>query len=487
MVPHPPDDPLRTYRAKRDAARTPEPVPSDAPKKLSGRRPGRAPAPVFVIQEHHARALHWDFRLERDGVLVSWAVPKGLPLDRGTRRLAVQTEDHPMEYAGFEGDIPAGAYGAGSVIGWDRGTYECEKWSDKEVTVVLHGARLQGRYVLIHTGGAIGSCSAPSPPTTTARPCPRTWPPCWPWPTRSPPARDGASSSSGTASGPSPTSTAAAPVCCRGTTATSPSAIPTSATSVSNWAVATRVLDGEIVAFDDTGRPSFGRLQGRMHVADATKARRLAAEVPVAYLVFDLLFLDGRSLLDRPYAQRRQALESLALTGPGLAVPPSFAGGGDDVMAAAVAQGLEGVLAKRLDSPYRPGRRSREWIKVKHLRTQEVVIVGWVPGQGRRHDVLGALLMGVPGDEGLEYAGRVGTGFTDAMLVELHRQLLPLERPTPAVPGIPPRQAAGVHWVEPRLVGEVVFSERTADGRLRQPSWRGLRPDKGPEAVGPES
>ena len=211
------------------------------------------------------------------------------------------------------------------------------------------------------------------------------------------------------------------------------------------------------------------------------------AEVPVAYLVFDVLFLDGQSLLDRPYHQRRQMLESLGLGGPGVAVPPSFTGDGADVLAAAAEQGLEGVLAKRLDSPYRAGRRSREWTKIKRLRTQEVVLVGWAPGQGRRHGTIGGLLMAVPGPDGLDYAGRVGTGLSDAMLSELLAVLAPLERDTPPLDGVPRAQTTGVHWVEPRLVGEVVFSERTADGRLRQPSWRGLRPDKDPGAVVVES
>jgi len=481
-VPRRPDDRLHTYRAKRDPGRTPEPVPPGAPRPR-GRRTGAAAAPVFVVQEHHARALHWDFRLERDGVLVSWAVPKGLPLDRGTRRLAVQTEDHPMEYAGFEGDIPTGEYGAGSVVGWDRGTYECEKWSDHEVTVVLHGERLQGRYVLIHTGDKSWIVQRTDPAVHDRQRLPAHVAPMLAVPDSLPSGAgwafefkwDGVRAVAYVEGG----RTRLLSRNDRDVTVSYPDLRHIGEQLGSRDAV----LDGEIVAFDDAGRPSFGRLQARMHVADAAKARRLAAEVPVAYLVFDLLFLDGRSLVDEPYTERRRALESLALGGPGLAVPPSFSGGGDEVMAASVEQGLEGVVAKRLDSPYRPGRRSREWVKVKRVRTQEIVVVGWAPGRGRRHDTIGALLMGLPGDEGLAYAGRVGTGFTDAALAELQRQLAPLERATPPVAGVPRPQAAGVHWVEPRLVGEVVFSERTADGRLRQPSWRGLRPDKEPGAV----
>jgi len=244
------------------------------------------------------------------------------------------------------------------------------------------------------------------------------------------------------------------------------------------------VLDGEIVAFDANGKPSFGALQARMHVTDEAKARRLAQEAPVAYLVFDLLFLDGHPLMDQPYTQRRATLEGLALGGPNLAVPPMFVGSGADVLRASRDQGLEGLLAKRLDAPYRPGRRSTEWIKVKHVHTQEVVVVGWAPGKGRRAGTIGALLLAVADGDGYRFVGRVGTGFTDAALEDMAELLRPLERDVPPVSGtLPAAQVAGAHWVEPRLVGEVNFSEWTEDQRLRHPSWRGLRVDKDPVAV----
>jgi bifunctional non-homologous end joining protein LigD len=244
------------------------------------------------------------------------------------------------------------------------------------------------------------------------------------------------------------------------------------------------VLDGEIVAFDSAGRPSFASLQSRMHVLDENKARRLAQQTPVAYVVFDLLFLDGRPFVDLGYRERRAALEDLALGGPHLAVPPRFEGSGADVLSASRAQGLEGVVAKRLDSPYRPGRRSPEWIKVKHVNTQEVVVVGWAPGKGRREGTIGALLMAVNEEDGLHFVGRVGTGFTEAVLADLAERLLPLERATPPVAGaLSGPQVRDARWVEPRLVGEVSYSQWTTDGRLRHPSWRGLRPDKGPQAV----
>jgi bifunctional non-homologous end joining protein LigD len=248
------------------------------------------------------------------------------------------------------------------------------------------------------------------------------------------------------------------------------------------------VLDGELVTFDAAGRPSFGRLQERMHVADVALAWRLAERVPVVYLVFDLLRLDGESLLRRPYAERRAALEGLDLDpGPGRAgwrVPPRFPGPGSDVLAASREHGLEGVVVKRLASAYLPGRRSPDWRKVKHVRMQEVVVAGWRPGQGRRAGGIGSLVLGVTGAAGLEFAGGVGTGFTERMLDDLAARLAPLARPAHPFAVQPPRdQIRDARWVEPRLVGEVAYAEWTSDGRLRHPSWRGLRPDKRPGEV----
>jgi bifunctional non-homologous end joining protein LigD len=243
------------------------------------------------------------------------------------------------------------------------------------------------------------------------------------------------------------------------------------------------VLDGEIVAFDEQGRPSFGALQQRMHVQ--RPGRALLEATPVVYLVFDLLWIDGRSLLDTPYAGRRQALEALGLTGAHWQTPPAFPGDGAAAMAASREQGLEGVLAKRVDSLYQPGRRSRDWIKVKHIRTQEVVVGGWLPGQGWRSDTLGALLVGVPDSNGrLVYAGRVGTGFTQATLAHLMARLTDLARTrSPYADALPAADTREARWVAPELVGEVAFSEWTRDGRLRHPRWRGLRPDKSPDEV----
>jgi bifunctional non-homologous end joining protein LigD len=249
------------------------------------------------------------------------------------------------------------------------------------------------------------------------------------------------------------------------------------------------VLDGELVTFDRRGAPDFGRLQQRMHVADPAAARRLATTVPVVYLVFDLLHLDGESTTALPYDERRRLLDGLGLDGPAWRTPASFDGPGADVLAASREHGLEGVLAKRRSAPYRPGRRSPDWVKVKHVRMQEVVVAGWRPGAGRRAGGIGALVLGVHDDEGvLRPAGGVGTGFTQRALDDLLASLRPLERPaSPFVDRLPAAEVRDVHWVEPRLVGEVAFTEWTSDGRLRHPSWRGLRPDKAARDVVRES
>ncbi|MEP6464431.1 MAG: non-homologous end-joining DNA ligase [Frankiaceae bacterium] len=474
---------LETYRRKRDPARTPEPVPE----------PGPLPAgndDTFVIQEHHARALHWDFRLERGGVLVSWAVPKGLPLDPHTNHLAKHTEDHPLDYASFAGEIPAGEYGGGTVISWDRGTYDCEKWTDREVKVVLHGSRVSGRYVLFRTGGA-GSRDwmvhrMDPPPNPDWQPLPELIRPMLASPALTLPEPDDGWAQEFKWDG------VRAIVYIDGgrprVLSRNDRDVTASYPELRAFAEAQGarqlVLDGEIVAMDAAGRPSFGLLQERMHVTKAAHVRRLAETVPATYLIFDLLHLDGHSMLELPYDQRRELLESLELAGPSWATAPSFVGGGTAVLKASREAGMEGVVAKRLDSPYLPGRRSECWLKVKNLHTQEVVIGGWKPGAGRRVNTFGSLLLGVPGEHGLEYVGHVGTGFSDAVLQEIQSRLdgLAAEQ-SPFAVEVPREHARGARWVRPELVGEVAYSELTRDGRLRHPTWRGLRPDKNPEDV----
>ena len=244
------------------------------------------------------------------------------------------------------------------------------------------------------------------------------------------------------------------------------------------------VLDGEVVAFDETGRPSFGLLQSRMHVARPADVRRARAAVPATILVFDVLHVDGDDTTSLPYEERRALLEALGLAGPSWQVPPSFPGPGQAVLDAARVQGLEGVVAKRLDSRYEPGRRSDCWRKVKVFRTQDVVVGGWKPGEGRRSGLPGSLLIGVHEDGRLVFSGHVGTGFTDRGLRELGARLAALRREaSPFDEPVPREHARSAVWVEPVLVGEVAFGEWTRDGRLRHPSWRGLRPDVAPEEV----
>ena len=245
------------------------------------------------------------------------------------------------------------------------------------------------------------------------------------------------------------------------------------------------VLDGELVIFaPPSGRSSFAALQPRIHLRDRAAIARIAERVPVTYCLFDILFLDGMSTIDLPYHQRRSLLEGLELDGPQWRTPPCRRGGGAVELAESQRRGDEGILAKRMTSRYEPGRRSREWIKVKNLRTQEVVVGGWSPGKGSRGGTIGSLLLGVPGGAGLSYVGKVGTGFTQQALAQLYDRLSRQERATsPFSDEVPRSDARDAHWVTPTLVGEVQFGEWTRDGRLRQPRWRGVRPDKKPDDV----
>ncbi len=249
------------------------------------------------------------------------------------------------------------------------------------------------------------------------------------------------------------------------------------------------IIDGEVVTFaPHSQRSSFEALQPRMHVQAAAQVARLVEQTPVTYCMFDVLFLDGRSTVDLPYDGRRELLESLGLDGPHWRTPSYRRGGGAAELAESRRRGDEGIMAKRLTSRYQPGNRSRDWIKVKNLRTQEVVVGGWSPGRGARAGTIGSLLIGIPDGDGLSYVGRVGTGFTDQVLAQLHRTLVRLERSSSPFAGEVPRdEARDAHWVAPELVGEVAFGEWTRDGRLRQPRWRGERPDKTPDEIVRES
>ena len=514
---------LETYNAKRDPAKTPEPFDDGSARGGDG-------APTFVIQEHHARRLHYDFRLEHEGVLVSWALPKGEPTDPKKNHLAVQTEDHPMAYGSFEGTIPKGEYGGGTVTIWDRGTYEKEKWRDgEEVIVTLHSQeRGSRRLALIRTGkgddentwlihrtkeqpgdGELGARGEPAASSNDEEP---------------------RSSGQAGAARPAAVEVPLAPMLASAAEAGERRALAQDAAGdEAEWAFEMKwdgyrtlavveadgdgrrlrllsrtgqdltatypelasladqvgdelpvVLDGEVVALDAKGRPDFRRLQRHTGSVDL--------------MLFDVLQVGGHSLLREPYDERRDVLTSLVQATAPIHVPPSFDGDLDAALATSLRLGLEGVVAKRRSSTYTAGRRSRQWLKLKHTRTQEVVVIGWRPlhaGEPRTDDrFAGSLLLAVPGEDGaLRYAGRVGTGFSDADRREVAARLAAIERKTSPVEHIPSIDARHARWVTPSLVGEVQAAEWTADprtdpdARLRAPSWRGWRADKRPDEV----
>jgi bifunctional non-homologous end joining protein LigD len=243
------------------------------------------------------------------------------------------------------------------------------------------------------------------------------------------------------------------------------------------------VLDGEIVAPDSAGRPSFGRLQTRMGLTAEREVQRAAESVPVQFIVFDILELDGASLIDNSYDERRSRLEHALAPTPKVVLPSAITVGLDAALDISEDLGLEGVVAKRRDGVYKPGRRSTDWLKFKHVRTQEVVIGGWRPGNGARRDSIGSLLLGVPTDGGLRYVGRVGTGFSEKALDDARVRMAGRARASSPFIEVPDSVARDAHWVRPDLVAEVEFFEWTSTGQLRQPSWRGWRSDKAPTDV----
>jgi bifunctional non-homologous end joining protein LigD len=490
-----PGEKLERYQEMRDFGATPEPSGAEPVPERDG--PEGDGQPRFVVQEHHASSLHWDLRLERDGVLASWAVPRGIPPDPKQNHLAVHTEDHPMMYLEFSGEIPAGHYGAGKMTIWDTGTYETEKWSDREVMVVLHGERARGRYVLFQTKDNQWMIHRMDPPEDPGRePLPAGWRPMLATPATKVPKDeanwsfevkwDGIRALASISGGRIRLETR------NGNDVTH--RYPELRELGRALGVTEVILDGEIVALDPTtGRPSFERLQRRMHVESESAIRRLRQDVPITYAVFDLLWLDGHPTTGLPYTERRRLLERLGLAGPAWHTPATHPGEGTTLLDATRQAGLEGVLAKRLDSAYEPGVRTRNWLKIKNHLAQEFVVGGYLPGEGSRGR-LGALLLGVyEGDEksagdtpeppGLRFAGRVGTGFTEAELSRLLRLLDQLQRDTPPFDPEPKPRLKEAIWVEPQLVVEVAFTEWTGVGILRHPSYKGQRDDKDPRDV----
>ena len=492
--PDAPADKLAKYRSMRDPGKTPEPVPAAAPEPSQGNS--------FVIQEHHARRLHYDFRLEHDGVLVSWAVPKGPPTDPRTNHLAVPTEDHPLDYGTFEGSIPAGEYGGGNVRIWDAGTYELEKWRDgKEVIATLHGrpdgglGGVPAKFALIHTGKdwlihrmvieadeppAEAAAIKPFDPATPVEPMLATLsapdevanPEDWHFEMKWDGVRIIAYLEDGTVKLLSRRG--------RDETARYPDLVP----ELAGLDCKQAVLDGEIVVLDPGGAPNFGLLQPRINLTKSGDIAAAARQAPAQLLLFDVLRLDGDSLLRRPYEERRELLEGLQPpAGSRVQVPPVFEGDLTAAMETSKALRLEGVVAKRRGSIYQAGSRGKTWLKIKHRLEQSVVVGGWRPGNGNRDGTIGALLLGIPEDGGLRYVGRVGSGFTDAGLKEAMRRLGELDREDSPLADVPAEDARDSHWVEPTLVGEVYYTELTSTHRLRHPVWNGWRPDVAPGDV----
>jgi bifunctional non-homologous end joining protein LigD len=498
---------LETYERKRHFDVTPEPPPDAPASRAAGR-------PTFMVHKHHARRLHYDLRLEIDGALASWAVPKGPSYDPAVKRLAVETEDHPLAYGGFEGRIPDGEYGAGDSIIWDRGTFDTDPPGQAaamrrkgHLVIDLAGEKLAGKWHLVRTGrgggpgktewllfkakdgredaaydvvaacpesvlsGRIATRGPVAAKTIRARHPPplelllRVWPPMLASLATADEVRPGdhlevkydgfralAAVAGGRVSLQSRNGLDLAP------------RFPTVPPALARLVVGEAVLDGEIVAEDDAGGHGF-QLMGE-------------GAARIRYVVFDLLWLDGEDLRERSLAERQDLLSSLlSPPPPGVVLAESLDGPIAGALARARREGWEGVVAKRAGSPYRGGR-GRDWLKVKLARRQELAVVGYTPLRGGAAGI-GALLLGVRDGGALRFAGKVGTGYTDAVRKELARMLEADRVAKPAVEGAPRLRDA--RWVTPRLVAEVAFTEWTGDGKLRHPSFQGLRADKRPD------
>lgn len=514
---------LKEYRKKRTFAKTPEPQPAKA--RPTGRRRAKAAGLQFVVHKHQATHLHYDLRLEHAGVLKSWAVPKGPSMDPHEKRLAILVEDHPLAYKDFHGRIPEGEYGAGLVEIWDRGTYSVgdglvRREQEKLIEAALRkghldlhfaGGKLKGLFTLVHirprSGGkdnqwllmkriepAGGGLSLSSPPSAARANTPRrrlpleapnlVGAPKGPFPGDVDPMlatlvdgpfdRDGWSFEVKWDGFRSAAVVNGGKVRLLSRNGKSQNArFPTVAAALTGLPF-DAVLDGEIVAVDEKGRPHFQDLQ------NATRS----APGRIIYYVFDLLQVDGRDLRPLPLERRRDILRKLLPASPVVRLSESIETKGRDFFRAAEANGLEGLVAKDMNSPYRPGQRSREWLKIKAQKRQEAVIAGFTePRASRKH--FGALILGAYKNGELVYIGHVGTGFTERGLKDLSGRLRPLV--TSRSPfAQPPKTNRPVTWVAPRLVCEVKFGEWTSEGLMRQPVFLGLREDKNAREVGQE-
>src|SRR5216110_2722785 len=482
-------DPLSTYRAKRSLDRTPEP----------GARPATAGPPpsaggLFVVHMHAARRLHWDLRLEMDGVLRSWAVPKGPSPNRADKRLAVHVEDHPLEYGDFEGIIPEGNYGAGAVIVWDRGRWvpledPHEGMKKGKLLFELHGYKLKGKWTLVklkkgekewllikEKDGYVSADSALPPESvlsaltveeaepmlaeTREQPFSK---PGWLFELKLDEYRVRAGRKQGEAR----------LLTRKGNDIAA--AFPEIARALAALPFEGFILDAELVVPDEAGRPSFQRLQNRAKVSRALEVRRAAVESPAVLYVFDLLAFEGYDLRPLPLERRKALLERMVPRVGPIKYIEHFATNGEALYEQVVKLGLEGIVAKKADSSYRAGR-SPNWLKIRADRADDFVVVGFTRPKGSRSG-FGALDLGAYEDGKLVYAGRVGSGFTAAQLKEVSAVLERGVRPTPAFTG-PVPQDPGHTWVEPTLVVEVRYKEWTDEGLLRQPVFVRFRDDK---------
>ena len=519
--------PLEAYRRKRDPERTIEPFGSTAEQAAAPAGPAR-----FVVQQHWARNLHCDLRLEMEGVLKSWAVPKGPSVRAEEKRLAVHVEDHPLEYANFEGVIPAGNYGAGSVIVWDRGTYRSfkpedirEQFARGKLELELSGSKLGGRWTLVRMSKSQKDwlLLKKADGAASDREALEAWPrsvisgltvqemrdqPAWLAALRQHVAALGAPRAELRARQVRHmlATPAATPfsrpgwvfeikydgvrviaerrgeeVRMLGRSGEDITArYPEIAEALRGLAVEQIVLDGEIVAYDESGRPSFGRLQKRMLLSRPRDVTAAMGRVPVRAVFFDCLALAGHDLRKLALLERKECLARALPAAGVIQSSDHVVEHGAAFFEAANQMGLEGIIGKRGGSPYE-GRRSPDWVKIKCQRRQEFVIGGYTDPRGSgRH--FGALHVGVYEDGKLRHVTRVGSGFDDAMQDQLWRQLQPLARASSPFEGTGPG-GRGDHWVEPRLVCEVRFTEWTADGGLRHPIFMGMRTDRKPEEV----